>query len=445
MQTKPNVIWILTDQQRFDTLSVNGSENSATPNLDMLARTGANFTNAYSGFPLCCPFRGSMLTGVYPHKCVAGHEKQLNPIQKTIADEFNKNGYDTFYLGKWHLDGCKEADERAATHYIPRERRGGFNSWIGYENNNAQYDCYLHGHCYDDEVPMHKLHGYETDEVTNIFLDYLRERREDEKPFFAVMSVQPPHDPYVAPAEHQKRHTPAGIKFRPNVPDTLPVRKQAAEELSGYYAMIENIDLNVGRVVDFLRHNKMLDNTHIIFFSDHGDMHGSHGQFRKMTAYQEAVHIPFVISGEQSVYNSRRVGEVSEVMINHVDIAPTTLGLCGITPPDYMEGTDYSAVRLTDKPKTEYPDSVFLQSVIPTHHGSSVNKPWRGIVTADGYKYACFENTDWMLFDLKSDPYEQVNLAHDDAYAKLRQRLNIRLQRWIDDTQDSFKLPPLEV
>lgn len=443
MEQRKNVIWIVTDQQRAETLSINGSKNSSTPHLDSLARTGVNFTNAVSGCPLCCPFRGSMLTGIYPHKCVPGHEYQMSPEQKTIADVFHEQGYDTFYLGKWHLDGAKEAEERAGTHIVPRDRRGGFASWLGYENNNAQYDCYLHGHKGEKEVEIFRLPGYETDAMTDIFLEYLKNQSRKEQPFFAVLSVQPPHDPYVAPAGTQRNHTPSNINFRKNVPDVSYIREQAGKELAGYYAMVENIDENVGRIVDVLNDTGLMENTHIMFFSDHGDMHGSHGQFRKTIPYQEAVNVPFIISGEKRAAHvvGRKAGNVDNILINHVDIAPTTLGLCGIPVPEWMEGTDYSAVRLLDKEKSQYPDSAYLQSVIPTHHNDSINKPWRGIITTDGYKYVCLEGMDYMLYNLKEDPYEQVNLAHNDQYKELRQRLNKKLGEWIQKTKDDFKLP----
>ncbi|OUP07340.1 hypothetical protein B5F35_14545 [Anaeromassilibacillus sp. An200] len=171
MSKRPNVLWIITDQQRAETLSINGCENASTPVLDTLAKTGVNFTSAVSGFPLCCPYRGSMLTSRYPHHCVPGHEYQLPPEQPTVASVFREYGYDTFYLGKWHLDGAKESEERAGTHYIPRERRGGFDSWLGYENNNAQYDCYLHGHRGDREVEMFRLPTYETDAMTDLMIN----------------------------------------------------------------------------------------------------------------------------------------------------------------------------------------------------------------------------------------------------------------------------------
>jgi len=443
MSNNPNIIWIMTDQQRAETLSINGCENATTPTLDMLAKTGVNFTRAISGFPLCCPFRGSMLTGLYPHKCVPTHAHPLPEGQFTVADIFNDAGYDTFYLGKWHLDGAKAHEKRLGTHIVPRSRRGGFASWLGYENNNAQYDCYLHGHKYEKEVEIFKLPGYETDAITSIMLDYLQIRQKSSKPFFAVMSIQPPHDPYVAPPEAQRGHTPAGIKFLPNVPDIPEIKEEASRDLAGYYAMVENIDQNVKRITDALNNYGMMDNTHILFFSDHGDMHGSHGQFRKTTPYQESINIPFIISGENrgDVQARRKTGNIGNVPINHVDIAPTSLGLCGIPVPDWMQGTDYSALRMLDKPRQAYPDSSYMQAVIPTYHSDSINKPWRGIVTTDGYKYVCFEGMDWMLYNLNNDPYEQVNLAHNDKYRDLRIRLRNRLSQWIKDTGDQFKLP----
>jgi arylsulfatase A-like enzyme len=123
-----------------------------------------------------------------------------------------------------------------------------------------------------------------------------------------------------------------------------------------------------------------------------------------------------------------------------VDIAPTTLGLCGIRPPSWMEGTDYSALRIGG-PEPELPDSAYLQSVIPTGHGDSVNRPWRGIVTRDGWKYVCLERMPFMLFNLHEDSFEQVNMAFNNRYRAERHRLQARLAQWIADTGDRFDLP----
>ncbi|MCT4597884.1 MAG: sulfatase [Vallitalea sp.] len=448
---KSNVIWIFGDQLRGQAIGYNGDPNAITPNIDNLARLGVNFTEAVSGFPLCCPFRGSMLTSVYPHNCVPGHEYQMNPKQKTIAHVFNENGYHTAYFGKWHVDGYKEQNirtadcfseinkGRATMHVVPPERRGGFERWIGYDNNNSPWDTWVHGG-EGDVTNSFRLDGYETDCLTDLLIDYLVEQKEKDNPFFAVLSVQPPHDPYVAPDEFARNYKPHNIQLRDNVPNIDYIKEQAKQDLAGYYAQIENLDMNLGRIRKSLNELGLADNTHIMFFSDHGDMHGCHGQFKKTTPYQEAISIPFIIGGEISRYNGRLNGSC-DVPINHVDIAPTTLGLCNIDVPVWMEGTNYAHYRLRGSRSMEEPDSAYLQSVIPTGHEDSIEFSWRGLVTKDGWKYVCFENTAWLMFNLNDDPLEQMNLAYNSKYKDKRKELNDRLKKWINDTNDQFVLP----
>ena len=438
-----NVIWILGDQHRGQATAYNLDPNALTPNLDNLATAGVNFAQAVSGFPLCCPARGSFLTGRYPHHMVPGHEYPLPADARTIAHVFNDAGYHTAYFGKWHLDGFHERGGRAAMHIVPPEHRGGFQQWIGYENNNSQWDTWVHGGSGEQSGP-HRLPGFETDALTDLLLEYLRQAgkdraRGDATPFFAVLSVQPPHDPYQAPEAFRRPFTPAGIQLRPNVPAVPRIVERARRELAGYYAMIANLDWNVGRIVDVLRDTGLMDSTHLMFFSDHGDMHGSHGQFRKTGPYNESIRIPLLISGEQSFYHGRKTG-VSPILFNHVDMAPTTLGLTGIAPPAWMEGTDFSGHRLAGHP-VKIPDSAYLQCVVPTGHHDSVDRPWRGVVTGDCWKYVAFEGVPWLLFNLNEDPFEQVNLAHNARYAPERRRLNDRLGQWIADTGDTFNLP----
>jgi arylsulfatase A-like enzyme len=215
---------------------------------------------------------------------------------------------------------------------------------------------------------------------------------------------------------------------------------RARRQLAGYYAQIENWDHNIGRIRRALAESGLQFNTHLMVFSDHGEMAGSHGQFRKMTPHEESIRIPMIISGEQPTYNGRIVGRPN-VPFNHVDIAPTTLGLCGVAKPSWMEGTDYSRHRLAARPAVSEPDSAFLQSVIPTMHNESVNKPWRGIVTRDGWKYVCFEGISWLMFNLNDDPYELVDVAHNNGYKAERAKLISRLKQWINDTGDKFTVP----
>jgi arylsulfatase A-like enzyme len=386
-----------------------------------------------------------MLSGLYPHECVPGHEYRMPPETPTVAHAFKEQGYHTAYFGKWHVDGFHEREGRAAMHIIPPERRGGFDTWVGYENNNSQWDCWVHGG-EGDSAFHYRLPGYETDCLTDLLIDYLRKqgqaRKEDQdRPFFAVLSVQPPHNPYIAPAEYMARHTPAQVQLRPNVPPIGCVQAQAQRDLAGAYAMIENLDWNVGRIRETLVQEGLDLDTHLIFFSDHGDLHGSHGQFKKTAPWEEAVRVPFIVGGLQPRYEGR-TGRLP-YLINHVDIAPTTLGLCGIDKPDWMRGYDYSGYRLPDRPQKSAPDSAFLQCVIPTGHGDSVDRPWRGVVALDGWKYVVLEGQPWLLFNLNQDPYELANLAHNTRYRTERRRLQERLAAWIDETGDQFELPQL--
>ncbi|MFX0098427.1 MAG: sulfatase, partial [Candidatus Hodarchaeota archaeon] len=454
--TRENVIWVFGDQHRAQALSCNGNEKLSTPNLDEMSMRGFNFYNAVAGYPLCCPFRGTLLTSKYPHECVPGHQYRLPVDMKTIAHVFNDAGYKTAYFGKWHLDGAKEFKGSVTKHVVPPERRGGFQVWMGYENNNKQWDTWVHGWDGEKEVQPYLLPDYETNELASLLINYLEkikdeeEKTGEEKPFFAVLSVQPPHNPYWAPEEYMERHfdldklEPNEFQFRENVPHIKKVREMVARDLGGAYAMIENLDFNVGRVLDALEKCNLGSRTHVMFFSDHGDMHGSHGHFRKTTPYEESIRIPFIIGGSKSIVYEKAGDSLIDAMMNNVDIAPTTLGICGIEIPDEMDGIDYSHYVKGEGKKTDEPESAYIQSNIPTGHHDCIDAPWRGIVTRDGWKYVCFENMEWLMFDLNEDPYEMQNLAHYSAYKEKKKALNEKLRQWIDVTRDVFQLPDIE-
>jgi arylsulfatase A-like enzyme len=186
--------------------------------------------------------------------------------------------------------------------------------------------------------------------------------------------------------------------------------------------MIKNLDWNLGRIREALAAAGLAHDTHIVFFSDHGDLLGSHSQFRKTAPWEEAIRVPFIIGGHVPQYANH--GGRHPVPINPVDVAPTTLGLCGIAPPPWMAGTDYSSYRIPGRPVVDEPESAYLQIVVPTRHFDSVDRPWRGVVTRDGWKYVVLEGQPWLLFNLQEDPYEQANLAHNTRFAAERRRLH---------------------
>ena len=437
-----------------------GDPNLHTPQIDRMACEGL-VLNGVAGTPLCCPYRGSLLTGRYPHDCVPGHQCRMPPEMPTVAHAFAEAGYHTAYIGKWHLDGCQEALGRTAFHLVPPSRRGGFHRWAGYENNNSQWDCWIHGDPdflrsapgadagtqYDEHTLHYRLPGYETDALTDLFIAHLRDRaRCPDQPFFAALSVQPPHDPFMAPARWMDRHTPGRIELRANVPPIARVQEQARRNLAGYYAMIENLDASIGRIREALAELKLEDDTLIVFFSDHGEMAGSHGQFAKLVPWEESIRVPFIVSPPRPFYEHRHafLAGTGRPLINHVDVAPTSLGLCGIAKPPAMAGFDYSyLLRPGAKAPPGEPDSAFLQSVIPTGHANSLDRPWRGIVSRDGWKYVCIERQPLMLFNLNEDPYELANYACNRLFKAERRRLHDRLAQWIADTGDHFDLPDL--
>lgn len=447
---RPNVIWVFGDQHRAQALGYRGDVNVRTPNIDNLARNGMRFDRAIAGAPWCCPFRGALLTGRYPHQNgVIATPGCLDPAIPTIVGPLQRAGYHTAYVGKWHLAGSNSSD-----HIVPPSHRGGFDYWLGYENNNNQHEVHVVGG--GDETPR-RLPGYETDSLTDLFLEHLNSHVQggrcdgaDYQPFFAVLSVQPPHSPYVPPhlppGAPLPARSPATVQLRPNVPHVDWVREKARLDIDGYSAMVENLDSNIGRIRTELKRMGVDQDTWIVFFSDHGDMLGSHGQWEKSSPWEESVRIPFIVSrlgGQERM----RTG-ISDAVLNHVDIAPTTLGLCGLPTPEGMEGFDYAALCQLDKEPFRspnaadpLPESAFLQQIPRKFHPHSVNVAWRAVVTRDNWKYVCQEGNDWLLHDLNSDPFEQNNLAHNHVYAEQRERCKRLLGEWIERTADRFPLP----
>jgi len=439
---RPNVIWVFGDQHRGQALSHRGDPSVHTPHIDRLARDGVRFDAAVAGAPWCTPFRAALLTGMYPHQngCTQT-PSPLDPSIPTLAQPFKDAGYHTAYVGKWHLGGSN------AGKIIPPDRRGGFDHWLGYENNNAQYHTFVHGSGADEPF---RLPGYETDALTDLFIDHLREhtREDNYAPFFGVLSVQPPHSPYTAPGSWAQRHHPAKVQLRPNVPRGSWIEDRARIGLAGYYAMIENLDHNLGRLRDALQLMDADRQTIILFFSDHGDMHGSHGQFAKSSPWEESIRIPLIV-GSVTGAGQTRAESACDAVVNHVDITATTLGLCGIDPLEQMVGHDYRGRILAPKHPNykepgDEPASAYCQQIPRKQHKHSVNVSWRAVVTRDGWKYAAQPGHHWLMHDLNADPYEQANFAHDNAFKEQRERLHAELAGWIERTGDAFELPALD-
>ncbi len=433
----------MTDQQPAHMLGCAGNEDLRTPHIDLLARRGTRYVNAVSGFPLCCPFRGSLLSSRYPHQAVPGHQKQLPPELPTVADAFREHGYRTAWFGKWHVDGYQEGDEperRAARHVIPKERRGRFDDWLGYENNNRVWDTWVHGHVHGEEVALHHKPGYEVDLFSDLLLDHLAWQREHhpDQPWFAAMSVQPPHDPYHAPAEDTAPYAPASISLRPNVPPIPEIERRARAGLSGAYGQVASMDRNVGRILRSLEEAGELDQTIVCYFSDHGDLHGSHGLWEKHLPYTESIGIPFIACDFRRVDWYPVDRHEARVPINHVDILPTSLGLAGLPVPDWCQGRDCSGPTLNPRgyDASSVSGSAYLQNLSGAHPAPA----WRGIATEEGIVYVCSPDGPWHCYDHRNDPYELHNLAEDKRQLPLLRTLHAELLEWIERSGDDFSI-----
>jgi arylsulfatase A-like enzyme len=169
-------------------------------------------------------------------------------------------------------------------------------------------------------------------------------------------------------------------------------------------------------------------------------MLGSHGQFRKTSPYEESVRVPLIIGGAVPRYELR--GGRSSAPVSLVDLAPTSLGLCGIEVPEGMDGKDWSGMRRFGE-DPDGPEAALISLHVPTGHGDSIDRPWRGIVTRDGWKYAVLDGQPWLMFNLNEDPYEQVNLALNPGHADERRRLQKLLLKEMEAVGDHFHLPVL--
>ena len=267
----PNLLFVIADQWRAQAFGYAGDPDIRTPNLDRLQREGVQFVNAVSGMPVCSPMRASFLTGQRPlTHGVFLNDVPLNPEAVTIAKVLRAAGYDTGYIGKWHVNG----DGRSA--FIPRERRQGFDYWKVLE---CTHD-YNHSAYYADGPERLYWQGYDAIAQTGDAQQYLRDHAQSQKPFFLVLAWGPPHDPYfTAPEKYRALYDPAKLSLRPNVPEAG--RANAQKTLAGYYAHCTALDECVGELCRTLQETGLDENTLLVFTADHGDMLGSQGAYKK--------------------------------------------------------------------------------------------------------------------------------------------------------------------
>ena len=426
---KPNVVFILVDDLRYDALGFIDPK-VATPSIDALAREGTYLPNAVVTTSLCSPSRATILTGLRSrtHGVVDNNgadEEQLIFFPSYLQDA----GYETAYVGKWHMG--RNSDEP----------RPGFDHWVSFKGQGFYYPT--------DRIPAelvkkgvrHQLNvngdsvdqkGYITDELTDYAIDWLEEGWNPTSPFFLYLSHKAVHADFLPAPRHRDMYKADDIVLPDPDIETKGAGKpmwvhnqrnswhgvdfpyhselSLAEYVARYYATLAAVDESVGRLVTWLEGADQLDNTIIIFMSDNGFMFGEHGLIDKRAAYEPSVKVPLV------VYAPGRVpgGTIVDNRVRNLDIAPTILDFAGVEPPDSFEGVSVVPLLTGSEQGSEVPPffyEYYWEWVFP-------QTPTTFAVTKDEIKYIQYHGL-WdleELYDLTKDPTETNNLVLDPNY-----------------------------
>ena len=419
---RPNVVFVFADQWRAQATGYSGNAQVATPHLDRLAGESVNFTHAVAGCPVCSPWRGSLLTGQYPlTHGIFVNDVPLADSGTRLGEAFAQAGYDTAWIGKWHIDGHGRSE------YIPPERRHGFEYWKVLEcTHDYNHSAYYAGNSKEKRY----WEGYDAITQTRDAQRYLREH-DGSKPFLLVLSWGPPHNPYeTAPEAYRRRYRAEDIALRPNVPPECAA--EAREWLAGYYAHCTALDDCVADLLATLEETGLADNTIFVFTSDHGDMLGSQGTVRKQRPWEESIRVPFLLRCPGVAARE------TDALLNTPDIMPTLLGLCDIPVPETVEGLDFS-----DHLRHGAADPADGAALLACYHPfgewtrEQGGREFRGLRT-QRYTYTRTLAGPWQLFDNESDPWQQRNRIDDPAYRELRDQLDRRLTIMLEAGDDEF-------
>ena len=411
---RPNVVVFLTDQQRWDSMGSHGNPLDLTPNLDRLAARGTLVDKAFTCQPVCGPARGVLQTGCYPTVNGVHHNGLRLWDGPTLAKDFTAAGYDTAYIGKWHLAGTRAA--------VPAELRGGYDYWLGADAVEFVSDAY-DAKLFDNDDRPNRLPGYRSDAFIDAAIDYLGPRPRPAVPALRLDSrAAPPEfpDDYPAPEGYRERYEGRWMPA-----DLQALGGNAAQSLGGYWGMIKRIDEGFGRLLDALRTEGLSDNTVVAFTSDHGCHFKTRNAEYKRSEHEASIRIPMVLAGPGFDGGGR-----IQDMMSLIDLPPTLLDAARIEVPERMQGR--SIVPLVNRNNAGWPDDIFVQI--------SESCVGRAIRTRD-YKYAVIADgvpgrepssdtyTEATLYDLTADPHELTNLIGHPAFAEVTGALRDRLVR----------------
>ena len=419
---RPNIIFYFSDQQRWDTVN-----EEATPNLMQLAREGIQFENSYTCQPVCGPARACLQTGMYATQC--GCYWNGVPLPQTIrpmAEYFNEAGYETAYVGKWHLasDRLPNVGFHCEKTAIPKERQGGYKNWWRaadvLEFTSHGYDGYV----FDAEGNQIDFKGYRADCINDFALEYLDQKTSDD-PFFLFISQLEPHHQNARHCYEGPKETVEKFRDYPIPPDLSFLEGDYEKMYPDYMAAINRLDENVGRLVAKLKEKGLYENTILIYTSDHGSHFKTRNLEYKRSCHDSATHTPLIIRG-----GPFQGGKKEERLVSLIDLPPTMLDLAGIPIPKSYMG--HSLVRELAGEEPER-DCVFIQ-ISESQCGRAIRtKQYKYSVRAlapTGYTIhrspVYFED---YLYDLTKDPIEKNNLIKDRSYAFVRQKMKKLLLR----------------
>lgn len=444
---KPNLVYVFADQLRYQACGYAGDTRARTLNIDQLAAEGANFCNAVSGSPMCAPYRASLFTGKYASSTgMAINELRMNPNHDCFGHVLHRNGYQTSYIGKWHLwaNQLGKHHDPQNSYIPPGPHRLGFDGeWSAYNFHHTYFDTYYH----KDSPEKITIPGYEPDGQTDLAIEDLQRALTEDDPFALFLSIGTPHDPWTqsnVPNAYYEMFRDVDFLFPPNYKvendpygDTWAMmsaadRAKIPEWMRVYYAMTTNLDWNIGRLLHAIDELGLRDDTIFVFTSDHGEMFGAQGRKAKNIFYEEAVRIPFLVRWSNQIHEEH----VADACLNTPDIMPTLLSMMGLPIPEDVEGSNLSQAAF-NQPFDE-PDVAFMQGMGCTAKWEDGHE-WRALRTKQ-HTYAVHRPDGCeKLFDNVADPFQTRNLADDPASATLRDDFREMLKQRMGALNDTFE------
>jgi len=437
---RPNVLLIVSDDQRPDTIGALGNDRIRTPNLDSLAAQGTVFTRVVCPCPICVPSRAEIITGCSGFRNrVPYFSKEIDPGLPTWARTMRNAGYHTWYVGKWHNDGTptqRGYDETQGLFMGGGKRR----AEPTLDAKGRETTGYRGWMFRTDDGKIHPDQGVGlTPDISRRFADSAISfiNRKSETPFFLHVNFTAPHDPLLMPPGYAGQYDPKRMVLPPNFLSEHPfdhgnlrgrdelllpfprTDKDVRDELALYYAVISDLDAQVGRILDALQTAGQADNTIVVFTSDHGLAIGSHGLRGKQNMYEHTIGVPLVFVGPQ-IPQGRRLDAQCYLR----DLFPTVCDLAGIPIPQTIQGRNLAPVMVGK-----------VASVYPFVCGYF--RDTQRMIRTEDFKLIYYPQINKLqLFDLRNDPDEITNLADNPRHKQRVAELLARMRTWFKRNGD---------